>query len=172
MNPENETTRIDRHGARGIVIDEHDCVLFVGGYATPERPARWILPGGGIDPGETMHDAAIRELYEETGLHVALEDLIGPVARQRYHALREDGLFTQENHFFLVRVERFEPRVSGGDAYEQDMQFNWIPVAEFLTTDGFDRIEPLLYLVKRLISGDVPTEPVPLEPTGREVGAA
>ncbi|HEX2144089.1 MAG TPA: NUDIX domain-containing protein [Glycomyces sp.] len=172
MSATNEPTRIDRHGARGIVIDEQDSVLFIGGYAAPERPARWILPGGGIDPGESMRDAAARELFEETGLRVSPDDLIGPVARQRYHKLREFGLFTQENHFFCIRVERFEPRVTGGDPYEQDLEFNWIPVDAFLTTEGSEATESLLHLVKRLLSGDVPAEPVQLEPIGRLPEAA
>ncbi|MFC3492863.1 NUDIX domain-containing protein [Glycomyces rhizosphaerae] len=172
MSATNEPTRIDRRGARGIIVDEQDCVLFIGGYATPDRPARWILPGGGIDPGETMRDAAARELYEETGLRVSHEDLIGPVARQHYRKVHPDRTFTQENHFFLVRVERFEPRVTGGDAYEQDLQFNWIPVDEFLTTDGFEQVEPLRQLVKQLIGGDIPAEPVELETIGRQLDAA
>lgn len=172
MSATNETTRIDRHGARGIVIDEQDCVLFVGGYATPDRPARWILPGGGIDPGETMREAASRELFEETGLRVRPADLIGPVARQYYHALRESGPFTQENHYFFVRVERFEPRVSGGDLYEQDLQFNWIPVEAFTTTDGCEWTDSLVDLIKRMLNGDIPTAPVHLDATGREASAA
>jgi 8-oxo-dGTP pyrophosphatase MutT (NUDIX family) len=173
VNPENEPTRIDRHGARCIVIDEQDCVLFIGRSATPERPARWFLPGGGIDPGETMRDAAARELFEETGLRVDQGDLVGPVARQFYHANRQQGPFTQENHLFLVRVERFAPHVAGGDAYEMDFEFNWISASGFASTEGFDnRIESLLDLVKRLINGDIPTAPVELDPAGPPAEAA
>lgn len=37
----------------------------------------WLLPGGSIEPAERPADAAVREVYEETGLLVELTDLIG-----------------------------------------------------------------------------------------------
>jgi len=38
---------------------------------------RWVAPGGSIEPGETPADAAVREMYEETGLFVDLVEIIG-----------------------------------------------------------------------------------------------
>jgi 8-oxo-dGTP diphosphatase len=37
----------------------------------------WTMPGGGIDPGEDPADAAVREVFEETGYDVELDGLLG-----------------------------------------------------------------------------------------------
>ncbi|XP_023346586.1 nudix hydrolase 8 [Eurytemora carolleeae] len=53
-------------GVGGMVINERDEILVVQErfYLSPH----WKLPGGYVDPGEEIHEAAIREVMEETGV--------------------------------------------------------------------------------------------------------
>lgn len=47
----------------------------------PGRPGvlRWGTIGGAVDPGETLHQAAVREMHEETGIAIDAAQLVGPV---------------------------------------------------------------------------------------------
>jgi len=85
-----------RLGARVLLLDPRDRVLLIHAR-DPDDLAHhwWELPGGGIDPDEPAHEAARRELAEETGI---ILDQLGPCLwvretrfryRGRHHHRRE-----------------------------------------------------------------------------------
>lgn len=78
-----------RVAAYAVITDEQGRMLLPHWSESPL--SGWTLPGGGIDPGEDPADAAVREVYEETGYHVALDGLLGVdsfviSAAERVHA--------------------------------------------------------------------------------------
>ena len=60
----------------GAIIIDRDRVLLVK-RAHPPLQAQWSIPGGVLEVGELVRDAAVREAREETGLIVETADLLG-----------------------------------------------------------------------------------------------
>lgn len=69
---------------------------------------QWLLPGGGVEPGETPADTAVREAWEETGLIVRLTGLVGVFGGPHYVVNYRNG----DRASYVSCV--FEARIDGG----------------------------------------------------------
>lgn len=98
-------------GVRCLAIDADGRVLLVRHSYAPG----WLLPGGGVERGETAYDALVREIREEAGL----------VAEERPHL---HGLFSNEDHFAGDHVACFVLRRFRRDAWSPSLE---IVAAEF-----------------------------------------
>jgi ADP-ribose pyrophosphatase YjhB (NUDIX family) len=56
----------------------------------------WSIPGGGMEPGESVREAAEREVKEETGMDCEITGLVGIYSNPRHVAAYDDGEVRQE----------------------------------------------------------------------------
>lgn len=100
----------------GVVCLKGDRVLLIK-RGTPPRLGQWSLPGGRIEWGEAVDQAALRELKEETGVEAELTALLDVV--DGVFTSRESGEVTR--HYVMIdyaaRWTGGEP-VAGDDAAE------------------------------------------------------
>lgn len=104
-----------RRAMRVLLVDEDDRILLFRDSdpgITPV-PVFWITPGGGVDPGESDLQAAVREVAEETGLAIAERDLVGPLAERVVVHGYSDVVTTQDEQFWFVRCTAFEVSTVG-----------------------------------------------------------
>ena len=67
----------------------------------------WACPGGGLEPDETLEEGLLRELREEVGIDVSEP---GPPIWWKEHVFPMSRWDGQQDTYFWVRVEPFEPR--------------------------------------------------------------
>src|SRR5437762_14386920 len=96
----------------GAIAVENDALLLIR-RGRPPGTGLWSLPGGRVEAGETLAEAVVRELAEETGIEGVCDELIGWVERigADYHYVILD--------FGVTVLDAAEP-VAGDDAAEAE----------------------------------------------------
>ena len=103
--------------------DESDRVLLV----RQADSGRWSTPGGVIEPGEGPEQAAIREVYEETGLAVMIDSLRTAVGGPDYRTVYNNG--DRLSYVALI----YDAHVVGGQPtpdYQETTEVGWFHMRE------------------------------------------
>jgi len=102
----------------GAIVISDDRLLMVRRGHGPGA-GEWSVPGGRVEPGETLAEATVRELLEETGIDGVCGPFLGWVERidtERHHVILD----------FTVVVDPREEPAAGSDVTEAA----WVPLAE------------------------------------------
>lgn len=132
----------------GVVVLKGDFVLMIR-RGTPPRVGQWSIPGGGQELGETVAEAAVREVLEETGIRIAVKGLIDVVDLIRPS---EDPERTGiEFHYTLIDLAAVwldgEP-VAGDDVTDA----RWVPIDDLADYTLWSETERIIRLAGEVVS--------------------
>jgi 8-oxo-dGTP pyrophosphatase MutT (NUDIX family) len=126
-----------RPTARIVLLDPAGRVLLLGARLTgpdvlPGEVLFWYTPGGGVEDGETLREAAVRELAEEIGLDVHPAALEGPVWLRRHVGSFGGVDIDSRETFFVLRDVEHTVDASGRTELEVlgDEPHRWWTLAE------------------------------------------
>ncbi|MDP3660470.1 NUDIX hydrolase [Phenylobacterium sp.] len=153
----------ERRTARVLLLDPHGRILLMKGRlpSRPDAPGAWFTVGGGADPDETLEQAALREVFEETGFS---DVVLGPAVWLRESVLALEGgeavLFCET--YFVAHCAGAEPNREGWDEVERRLvdDIRWWRLVDLLACGEPVYPEAFAYLAPDIVAGRLPREPL------------
>jgi len=147
MNPEKESPRsypdAPRVGAGAVVIHQNNVLLVLRGQ--PPAQGLWAIPGGRVRLGETLAEAARREVHEETGLSITTGDVV-----YTFEKIERDKTGRVKFHYVVVDVLGFALKPDQPLAPADDvLDAGWFSLSEARALPVSDTTLTLLEKVMR-----------------------
>lgn len=132
MTPEQIST-LPYRPCVGVMLVNGDGLIFTGQRIDNDTPA-WQMPQGGVDKGEDPRDAALRELFEETGISSDLVTIEGETSDWLTYDLPYDivpriwkGRYRgQKQLWYLMRFNGSDSDVNIATEHPEFSQWRWI----------------------------------------------
>lgn len=141
-----------RNKSRVLLLDPDDSILLLRIHAVHIDRIKlpdsgddiWLLPGGGVEAGESYEQAALRELREETGIEGVP---LGPLAfvRDRAHLVDDREVYSHDR-FFVVRVPfgiEIDSRGTTDHERANARGHHWFTVDELAERETIETVLPL-----------------------------
>jgi 8-oxo-dGTP diphosphatase len=123
-------------GVGAVVFGDEDRILLIKRGKAPHY-GRWMVPGGTLEWGETLEEAAIREVREETGIEIEIETFVELI----------EAITPGEDGFHFVIMDYAARAVSGVLAADSDaLDAVW---ASLESLDTFDLTPELLRVIDK-----------------------
>lgn len=102
----------------GLALFHREGLVWLGKRAGADGPYQWQMPQGGVDKGESVRDAALRELEEEVGIGPDLVDVLEETDDWIYYEFPPDlrASMKQRGRFIGQRQKWFALRFKGRDS--------------------------------------------------------
>ena len=128
-----------RPTSRVLVLDPQLRVLLLGSRGHAPAPGTdvqwWYTPGGGVEDGEDLRSAAVRELAEEIGLVVPPAALEGPVWFRRHLTPWGGEVIDSRETYFVLRdvVHEVDPAGRTLEELAEDEPHRWWSLADIVS---------------------------------------
>lgn len=149
-----------RPTVRVLLLDPNDRILLLRGRLPGQRrgPGSWFTVGGGLEAGETHHEAAVREIREETGI---ADVALGPVVWLREGLLHIPHPAQFQEQYIVARCGGGEPSRDGWTALERDLiqDIRWWTLPALAATRDLVFPPGLVDLLRPVLAGEFPAQP-------------